>query len=163
MNAGEKMQFAVEGSSLQGMVQSFKIKAVLHGTNSLFLSGQDESNIVRLLLATDPVAQRLHDLFRDKVKRLMAMAAHNLNQPVFAKFAKFIFRFGDSIAVCNQNVPRMQLLHTLVISCVLQKTDDGATATQCCHTVVGPQHQRWQLSSAGVGQLLRGSIVMREK
>ena len=52
----------------------------------------------------NPVRHRAGNNFGDARQRLVAMLLDQFDQPFLAKFAEFVFRFGDTVTVGDENI-----------------------------------------------------------
>src|SRR5437868_9333457 len=83
---------------------------------------QNQRDVVRLLLIADPIVNRGGNLFGDFYERAGAMLAYQVNQARLAKLSKIIFRFGDAVAVGEEDVARLELLRAFVEGKIVEKT-----------------------------------------
>src|SRR5882757_1504295 len=60
-------------------------------SSRLACSREDERDIIRLLVRTDPFVDRACDYLADALKGKVPIAANEVNQPVFAELAIVIF------------------------------------------------------------------------
>src|ERR1700733_4832844 len=93
----------------------------------------------------------------------MAMALHQLDEALFAKLAKFVFRLGDTVAVGNKNVAGIERDGAFVVFEIIEQPNDRAAAVQPAHVAVGAEHEWWQLTAVGVEKLAGVGVVVREK
>ena len=108
---------------------------------------EDKSDVVGLLLSSDPASERLHDLLGNCVERQMPVTAHDLEQTVLAKFTELIFRLRDSVTVGDEDVTEIELFGALLVAHVVDEADDGSSAVEAGYGVVGAQQERWKLAS----------------
>src|ERR1700728_4614722 len=93
----------------------------------------------------------------------MAMALHQLDEPLFAKLAKFVFRLGNAGAGGNQYVGGVEGDGAFVVFEIVEQANDRAAAVQPAYCTVRAEHEGWQLTAIGVEKLAGVGVVVREK
>src|SRR5438067_13720198 len=72
-------------------------------------AGENNGHVVGLLGAANPVTHSKQDFIGDAIERLSSVFTNQLDQSRFAKFTKLVFGFGDSVAVCEEDVAAPEL------------------------------------------------------
>ena len=100
----------------------------------LGLAGEDESDVVGLLFGADPGIEREHDLSRDHVQGLIAVAADDLHHALFAELAEIVLRLRDAVRVSDEDVSRLHVEAVFVVVHAVHQTYDGPTLIEHLET-----------------------------
>jgi len=96
----------------------------------LLAAGENQCDVVGLLVGADPVIDCGSDDFADSGQGLAAMFPHQIDQSLFAEFAKIIFRFGDAVAERQENFSPSHSDRRFLVTAIVEQTDYCAALFQ---------------------------------
>src|SRR5216683_1308087 len=115
------------------------------------LARQDQGNVIGLLFGADPGVEGQHDLKRDHMQGLVAVAADYLHHALFPELAEIVLRLRDAVRVGDENISRLHVEAVFVIVHAVHQTYDRPTLIESANASILPQHPRRLRSAPGIG------------
>jgi hypothetical protein len=128
-------------------------------SSRLACSREDERDIIRLLVRTDPFVDRACDYLADALKGKVPIAANEVNQPVFAELTVVIFWLGDSIAISKKDFACGQTDCAFLIQHVVEQPNDHSPRFQAPNLALFADQDGRQMSSIAVGQVVGAAVI----
>src|SRR5579863_62251 len=113
---------------------------------------QNQSDVVGLFLIADPVVYGGSYDLTDLRQVKSAVLADQIDQALLAEFAEVIFRFGDPVAVGDENLAGMHFDNSLAIGHLVEEADDRAARLEASDRAVLGDENRRQMASITVGE-----------
>src|SRR5271156_5103921 len=93
----------------------------------------------------------------------MAVRAHQIDQALLAEFAKLVLRFGDPIAVGDEDFTGVHLYASLVVGHLVEQAANGPACLQTPRGAILADQNRGKMATVAIGQAMGTAIVDTQK
>src|SRR5260370_34587145 len=115
-------------------------------TSSSGLARQDQGNVIGLLFGADPGVEGQHDLSRDHMQGLVAVAADYLHHALFPELAEVVLRLRDAVRVGDEDVAGLHVKPVFVVVHAVHQSYDRSTLIQAADDAIPPHSPSGQPS-----------------
>src|SRR5579863_2336780 len=151
------------GHSCPPLLTLFLTALLMTASAQLPRACQNQRDVIRLFVVADPVVYRRGHGLADLIQWKMPVFADQINQPLFAEFAKIVFRFGDAVAVGEKDFARLHLDASFFIDHVVEQADHRASGLEAPDATVLSDQDGRQVPAVAVGEPVRAAVVDAEK